>query len=131
MVHTKETTKEIKKKRTSSKVLRTFDEDSVEFCLSILLLEKIRENDPGFKPNFSASDKQRWTRDIDLLLRVDKRDSEEVRSVIEWCQQDDFWKTVIFSTSNLREKYPTLRSKKEKANEPRFGISQKPWKILP
>ncbi len=59
----------------------------------------------GYKP-FTLGPKQ-WA-DMDKLLRIDKRDPQEVSAVIEWCQRDAFWNVNIRSTFKLRQKYDQL-----------------------
>jgi len=45
------------------------------------------------------------------MLRVDKRIIEDVRLVMSWSQNDDFWKFNILSASKLREKFDQLYMK--------------------
>ncbi|MBP7765319.1 MAG: hypothetical protein KA113_09060 [Syntrophaceae bacterium] len=84
-----------------------FLSDSAEIRLSELLLEKIVSRNSNFKkPNIQA-----WAKDIDLMIRIDKRDVSEIGQVIEWCQQDQFWQSNILSTSKLRKQYDQLIAK--------------------
>ena len=70
-------------------------------------LEKcITENNPKFPQN--ESQRQRWAKDIDLMLRIDKIDADDVATVIEWSQNDNFWRSNILSGKKLREKYQQL-----------------------
>lgn len=83
---------------------KRFSSDSDEVRLSEMLLGFIRQRDQKFKqPNI-----QRWAKNIDLMMRVDKRESMEIEKVICWCQTDNFWQNNILSTSILREKYSKL-----------------------
>jgi uncharacterized protein YdaU (DUF1376 family) len=87
-----------------SKSIKTFLSDSIEYRLSKYLLDEIRKNNPSHKePNL-----QTWSRYIDLLLRIDKKQSQDVGRVIKWCQSDSFWQSNILSTKKLREKYDQL-----------------------
>lgn len=73
------------------------------------LADAIRDNRPTAKlpePGTAAWD--RWTADMDLMLRRDHRTEQEAASVIAWCQRDDFWKANILSPSKLRKQYDTL-----------------------
>jgi hypothetical protein len=91
-----------------------FSTDSVPFRLSLLLLEKIRANDPKFKePNL-----QRWADSIDKLIRIDERDPAEIAKVIVWVQAHHFWRSNILSASKLRTQYPQLRLKREEEKAP-------------
>lgn len=86
-----------------------FADDSLEMKITQYLYSKIKENDPKAKePDF-----QKWAYQIDLLMRNDGREKEEIGRVINWSQQDTFWKTNILSTKKLRDKYPTLKLQME------------------
>ena len=80
-----------------------FNEDSAEFKLSLYLYELVNKNFTMKKPNL-----QTWASHIDKIIRIDGRTAEEVKRVIEWSQQDSFWKQNIRSTSKLRKQYAQL-----------------------
>lgn len=79
--------------------------------LADLLLELIRARKPDFVR------KGNWAKDIDLLLRIDKRSSEDVEAVMRWCQADCVprgsggfcWANNILSGAKLREKFDRLQ----------------------
>jgi hypothetical protein len=72
--------------------------------LSLLLLEKIKSRNGGFKnPNLKT-----WSKEIDLMITRDSRDPAEIEEVICWCQKDDFWKNNILSPQKLRKQYDQL-----------------------
>ncbi|WP_035796288.1 hypothetical protein [Clostridium akagii] len=78
--------------------------DSNEYRLATYLFNYIRNNNPNAKePNF-----QNWSRHFDYILRIDKRDIEEVKAVIKWCQHDSFWYKNILSPDKLRKQYDRL-----------------------
>jgi predicted phage replisome organizer len=88
---------------------KTFVDDSIESRLAENLFSLIKGNNPkAKKPNL-----QSWAKNIDLMIRVDKRTPEEIKEVIEFCQNDDFWKANILSTAKLREKFDQLWLKKK------------------
>jgi hypothetical protein len=91
--------------REKEKRVRTlFVETSDEVRLSDCLFEKIIKNNPqAKKPNIQV-----WAKQIDLMLRVDNRKPEDILSVIDWCQEDDFWKLNILSTQKLRQQFDRL-----------------------
>lgn len=81
-----------------------FIENSNEMELSKLLFSLIQRNNPNHKnPNF-----QQWSKQFDYILRIDKRNIQEITRVIKWCQNDNFWKTNILSPKKLRDKYDML-----------------------
>lgn len=89
---------------SSSELKKVFDEESVEYKLSSHLFEKMKENNSNVKkPNF-----QIWAKYIDYMIRIDKRNPDTIKQVINWCQQDSFWYANILSTQKLREKFDKL-----------------------
>lgn len=86
---------------------KIFLSESIEIRLAELLLEKIIYRNPNYKkPNL-----QSWAKDIDLMIRIDKREPSEISKVVEWCQQDQFWQSNILSTAKLRKQYDQLKAK--------------------
>jgi len=84
-----------------------FLSDSVEYRLAKLLLDLILQRRSEFKiPNLNQ-----WCRQIDLLIRVDKRTPAEIEETIRAAQKDPFWQNNILSPKKLREKYDQLRLK--------------------
>lgn len=102
--HNDTSKKELLKRNTKKNL---FVENSNEMNLSKLLFSLMQSNNSNVKqPNF-----QSWSKEFDYILRIDKRDIEEVRRVIEWCQSDSFWKTNILSPKSLRKHYDRLALK--------------------
>lgn len=68
------------------------------------LIESIKKRDPGFKaPNFD-----RWSKEMDRLLRIDCRPKEQVLAMIDWTAQHTYWKGSILSPHNLRKHFSTI-----------------------
>ena len=101
-----------KHKRKRKESVKSYDLTSEPFLLSKKLLDLIIERRNGFK----KPDLQKWAKDIDLMMRVDKRDTEEIKAVIEWCQCDDFWQDNILSTGKLRKQFDKLALRWRKNN---------------
>ncbi|WP_051624048.1 hypothetical protein [Clostridium akagii] len=96
--------------------------NSNEFRLSQYLFNHIKENNPNAKePNFET-----WSRHFDYILRIDKRDIEEVKAIIKWCQHDSFWYMNILSPDKLRKKYDTLVLQ---MNDPKKNVNSKQGKV--
>ena len=88
----------------NTKVKTLFVDTSDEVRLSESLFERILQNNPkAKKPNIQV-----WAKQIDLMLRVDNRTYEDIYAIIDWSQDDDFWKVNILSTKKLREKFDQL-----------------------
>jgi len=109
---------------SSSSSSKIFLSDSDEIRLSELLFQLMVENNPGAKkPNF-----QTWAKDIDKMLRIDKRTPEEIDMVIRWSQKDGFWFKNILSTSKLRKQFDQMWLKIQK--EPNTKRGKTPEDIL-
>uniref|UniRef100_A0A6M3J057 Uncharacterized protein n=1 Tax=viral metagenome TaxID=1070528 RepID=A0A6M3J057_9ZZZZ len=76
-----------------------------------LLTDCIRPIMPNYKFRGSW---QTWAKQVDLMLRVDGRTQEQVNFILGWLQSPgrnpEFWRTVILSTANLREKWDKLEA---------------------
>lgn len=78
--------------------------NSNEFRLAAYLFNFIKRNNPNAKdPNY-----QTWSKQFDYILRIDKRDIEEVKQVIKFCQDDSFWYKNILSADKLRKHFDKL-----------------------
>lgn len=64
---------------------------------------------------------KQWRTQCRLLLDRDGRTEAQVRTAIDWCQQDPFWSSNILSMPKLREKYDTLRGHASRKVEPMNG----------
>lgn len=95
--------KEEKNKKNNSRK-QVFDESSIHYQLSLRLFEKIKENNPDHKePNL-----QTWAEHIRLMMEQDNRTEEQIKYLIDWSQNNLFWRTNILSTKKLREQYDRL-----------------------
>lgn len=52
---------------------------------------------------------KRWLDSCRLLIDADGRTVEQIEKAIDWCQSDEFWRTVILSMPTLRKQYDKLR----------------------
>ncbi len=85
----------------------TYSEDSIEYMLSALLLEKILEN----KPDFKRPVLQRWAEHMNKLINLDKKSPEKIMQIIEMCQADSFWHKNILCAATLRRQFDRLELK--------------------
>lgn len=105
-------TKESITKESITKEIYT--SNSIEFRLANYLFNNILKNNPNHK----KPDLQKWAKTIDLILRIDKRLPNDVKAIIEWCQNDtpdkqpdgDWkgWSSNILSVKSLRVKFDQL-----------------------
>lgn len=87
---------------------RVYDESSEYYQLSEYLYQKINQDaaepsDWTKKPNLNS-----WADSIRKLVELDGKTIEKVKSMIDWCQSDGFWKTNILSTKKLRDHFDTM-----------------------
>lgn len=72
--------------------------------LCTFFFEKIRERNPEFKePKL-----EKWRAEFDCLLRLDKRDPEKCKKLIEWASTHKWWKVACLSPGKLRKDYDTM-----------------------
>lgn len=94
-------------------IANKFDDDSKEINLSKLLIRKIIENNPDHKLTTLSDDLlevkvQKYAAEVDKMVRLDARSYKQIEFMINWCQQDDFWKANILSMNKLRKQFDTL-----------------------
>lgn len=100
--------KNVKNEKNEKK--KTFLPDSYEIRLSEYLFKHIKRRKQDFKePNMHS-----WAKQIDLMIRIDKREPDVIREVIKWCQDDDFWQNNILSTTKLRKHFDKLELQSER-----------------
>jgi hypothetical protein len=78
-----------------------------EICdmeMAELLFQRILENNENAKqPNLEA-----WANEVRLMREKDKRTVKQIQYLINWSQNDSFWKVNILSISKLRSKFDQL-----------------------
>lgn len=89
------------------KNIKEFSPTSDEVRLSNLLFNLMKKNNPDVKkPNMNT-----WHREIDLMMRIDKRHPEAIERIIALSQADPFWRTNILSAGKLRSQFDQLSVK--------------------
>jgi hypothetical protein len=58
----------------------------------------------------------KWNTDFRYMIKRDNRSVDEIRSVMVFSQEDQFWKANILSPKKLREKFDTLFLQKGRSN---------------
>ena len=78
--------------------------------LTQLLISKILENDPDSSIIRDLTEKRQinWMNECRLLREKDKRSPELIERIIQFSQDDDFWKSNILSMSKLRKQFNQL-----------------------
>jgi hypothetical protein len=72
----------------------------------LFLVEIRKEN-----PNSTAKISDAWVTDMDRLIRLDHRTSEQIEKVIKWTTHDSFWASNVLCPNKLREKFDQLQMK--------------------
>lgn len=100
--HQKDTSNNIN--NINNKNNNTYMSDSNEYRLAAYLYKYILKNNPNARePNL-----QMWAKHFDYILRIDKRPIEEVKEIIKFSQQHEFWHKNILSSDKLRKQYDRL-----------------------
>lgn len=108
----------IKTNKNNTRKSVTFESNSYPYLLAKTLLEQITLNLPDFKPSRNGvrdQTLQRWSADIDKMIRIDKRSVCAIWNMIIWCQADDFWFPNIQSGTKLRKQYDRLAAQINRA----------------
>lgn len=120
LTKTKQTkTKQSNKDSHDSKpAKRVYEPDDLNLKLANYLLTKIRERNSSIYPTDSKNppDTQKWANDIRLMHERDARSYDDIKRIIEWCQQDSFWQNNILSASKLRKQFGKLIDKADAPN---------------
>ena len=98
---------EIDEEKSVKEKNKKFDQTSDPYLLAKYLEKNIVSNNPKFPQ--TESQKQRWAKDIDRMIRIDKLLPDDIAEVIRWCQNDSFWKCNVLSGKKLRDRYQQLR----------------------
>lgn len=75
------------------------------------LLADLIERNGSNRPTVTKA----WRDAARLLLDRDGRPLDEARALIEWSQQDEFWRTNVLSMPTFRKQYDQLRLKRQGA----------------
>lgn len=104
------------------------DKDSIspEISKIVGLLKrslKLLKHDYRIRP----SDETRWGKEVEKMIRIDKRNPEIIKKILEWLPTDSFWQGVILSGIKLRKQFDVLELK---MCESRNQFNQEKYKIF-
>jgi hypothetical protein len=104
------------------------DREAARLCR--LLADLMLGNDAKAKiPEQGTATRDRWKRDMRLLIKDRGGVVDEVELVIRWCQADEFEQTNVLSPSKLRKRFSQLWLKAQRA-DPLAGLSS-PSNVVP
>lgn len=87
---------------------KIFSNDDKEYKLARYLSECIAKRLD--KPSKDEKTLQSWANDFNKMVRLDKYDLDEMLEVLQFSQNNEFWRKQILSASNFRNKYEKLLS---------------------
>lgn len=100
--------------------------NQIDIDLTQLLINKILENDIRSSScrKMTEENQRTWIDDCRKLREIDERTPAEIRAIIEWCQNDNFWKANILSMGTLRKKFDRLflQAKRDTGEDDLSGI---------
>lgn len=94
--------------KKESKAKTIFTEDDKEYKLARYLSRCIAKRLD--KPLKDEKTLQNWANDFNKIIRIDKYEPDEILEVLQFSQNDEFWRKQILSASNFRDKYEKLLS---------------------
>ena len=95
--------KDINNNTPSKKI---FTQEDKEYLLAEYLSKKISERlDKSLKDEKTL---QKWASEFNKMIRLDKYDIEEMKEVLIFSQNNDFWQSNILSASKFKKQYLTL-----------------------
>jgi len=93
---------------------KMYPEDSIPYQFSLTLFKMIQARQPGYYKRYTEVEGgveyfvQKEAYYFDLLIRKDGKDLDEIVQVLEWSQEDPFWRNNIKSGYKFREQYDRL-----------------------
>lgn len=108
-----------KDNKKNSRKSPTYDTDNQNYKCALYLKEKIEVVYPDMYQS-KTPNLQSWANDIRLLHEQDKHTYKEIKAVIDWVNQDNFWVSNILSPKKLRKQFNTLIAQmRRKPNKPK------------
>ena len=88
--------------RTKELNTRAYDREVFDACNK---LADLIEQNGSKRPDVS----DKWLIDMERINRLDQRSWDEINWMIDWCQNDDFWRANILSPGKLRKQFDRMR----------------------
>lgn len=115
----------INKESSSNSKKPEYGNDSPYIKLAKHLFNYLKKRNPKHRvPNW-----QRWADDFRKTVELDKRTVKEVKDVIDWSQQDDFWQNNILSAGKLRQQFDQLYLKMNEDNSHKAERDWSTWEF--
>lgn len=100
------------KNKKGSKAKKVFSNEHKEYLLAKYLSKEISErlNVPLQKEDTL----QKWSYEFEKMVRLDGIDIDDIKDVLVFSQEDEFWQTNILSAGKFRKQYLALLAKMRK-----------------
>lgn len=95
---------------SSRKKPRFYSEDDRYYKMAVYFHNKVKEVAAINNKEHLVRDAnlQKWADEFRKIVELDKRDTKELKQIIDWATSDPFWQTNILSPSKLRKQYVNL-----------------------
>lgn len=107
----KERRKEVNNNISSSRNKpKVYSEDDKYYRMAVYFHNRVKEVAALNNKEHLVRDAnlQRWADEFRKIVELDKRDTKELKQIIDWATSDPFWQTNILSPSKLRKQYVNL-----------------------
>lgn len=109
---------------TASKHKKYFPPDSIPYALADYQLNSVLDIVPNFRgkdwregSKYREKTLQSWSIIHDKILRLDKRNPDEVMDIMDFIAKDSFWCSNVLSAGKLRDQYDKLLLQMKKKKE--------------
>lgn len=116
--------------RRRTKNSLSFAEDSPEMRLSKRLDRQRREANPTIKPA-TKTQLQHWANDVRLMIEQDQRTYDDIKALIDFSQEHEFWFKNIQSMGKLRDQFSRLWAEMHPHKAGLKNQPAKPWQPPP
>lgn len=87
-----------------------FSHDSVQWRMANWFHDTIQKLFPKTKPK-TERELQKEAYQIDLMMRMDGRQENDIASLVKWIRRDDcWWRSRILTIKNLRKNFDTIQA---------------------
>ena len=88
-----------------------YDHDSKYYKAAEWLANRVLENTPRSMKAPTGAQKQKWADTFRLMETADNLLWDDIRAVLYWAVNDEFWRAQILSAGNFRKHYNQLAAK--------------------
>lgn len=102
-----------------------FDENSTEIQLARFMISEMLKVKPDSKvPKDDVKSLQSWAKQIDYIIRLDKREPRAIAELFRWAQENEFWCSNIRSPQKLRKQWDALELQRNRKSSPKGKVNK-------